>query len=241
VLDRTIEVVAGPVAKPIWSQIKQNAAAAIERGMGLDLLATALRDLSAQLPRLQLHLIGHSAGSLMLGQLLTRMTSLKLSADSCHLYAPACTIRFALEHYARAFERGALQAAATHLHVLSERREQQDTVGPYHKSLLYLVSRALERNHKTPLLGLQLAHSAVAGRELWHEDEVTAAEQWQALARSCPINLHVIDSAQVSTGRLGRPVPAAHGSFDNDADVIGSTLSRICGGKLRFPVEWLEY
>ena len=241
VLDRTIEVAAGPVAKPIWSQMKQNAAAAIERGMGLDLLATALRDLTAQLPRLQIHLIGHSAGSNMLGHLLTRMISLKLRANSCHLYAPACTIGFALEHYARAFERGTLSAAATHLHMLSDRREREDTVGPYRKSLLYLVSRALERNHKTPLLGLQLAHSTAPTRELWHADELAGVEHWQALPSNHPVNLHVIDSAQISTGRLGRPLPIAHGSFDNDAEVIGSTLSRINGGKLRFPVEWLEY
>jgi Papain family cysteine protease len=241
VLDRTIEVVAGPVAKPIWSQMKQNAAAAIERGMGLELLATALRELSEQLPRLQIHLIGHSAGSLMLGHLLTRMSSLKLSADSCHLYAPACNIRFALEHYALAFKRGTLAAANTHLHVLSDRREREDTVGPYRKSLLYLVSRALERNHATPLLGLELAHSAAPTRELWHEEELAAAEQWQALARRRPTNLYVIDSAQVSTGRLGNPVKASHGSFDNDAALITSTLSRICGGALQFPVQWLEY
>jgi Papain family cysteine protease len=241
VLDRTIEVVAGPVAKPIWSQIKQNAAAAIERRMGLDLLATALRDLSAQLPHLQIHLIGHSAGSNMLGHLLTRMSGLKQRANSCHLYAPACTIRFALEHYARAFERSTLPAASTHIHVLSDRREREDTVGPYRKSLLYLVSRALERNHKTPLLGLQLAHSAAPASELWHEAELAAVEQWQALGRKHPTNVHVIDSAQISTGRLGRPLPAAHGSFDNDADVIGSTLSRINGGQLQFPVAWLEY
>jgi hypothetical protein len=241
VLDRTIEVVAGPVAKPIWSQIKQNAAAAIERGMGLELLATALRDLSAQLPHLKIHLIGHSAGSLMLGHLLTRMSSLKLSADSCHLYAPACSIRFALEHYAPAFERGTLPAANTHLHVLSDRREREDTVGPYRKSLLYLVSRALERNHTTPLLGLELAHSVAPTRELWHEAEVVAAEQWQALASKRPINLYVIDSAQVSTGRLGNPVKASHGNFDNDAALITGTLSRISGSELQFPVQWLEY
>ena len=42
VLDRTVEVLARPAAKPIWSQMKQNAASAAEPGRGCTLLADAL-------------------------------------------------------------------------------------------------------------------------------------------------------------------------------------------------------
>jgi hypothetical protein len=241
VLDRTIEVVAGPVAKPIWTQMKQNAAASVERGMGLDLLVRALRDLSAQLPRLQIHLLGHSAGAIMLGHMLSRMRAARLSAGSCHLFAPACTMAFALEHYAGAFDNGTLLATATHIHVLSDQRELEDTVGPYRKSLLYLVSRALEQRHKTALLGLANAHNVAPSRELWHELEVPLVARWQALWTRRPENLHLLDTAQVSTGKLGRPVKATHGSFDNAAELMSATLARICGARLDYPVEWLEY
>ena len=47
VLDRTIEVLARPAAKPIWSQMKQNAAASAEAGRGCALLADALAALQA--------------------------------------------------------------------------------------------------------------------------------------------------------------------------------------------------
>ena len=40
------------------------------------------------------------------------------------------------------------------LDILSDERELADSVGPYGKSLLYLVSRALEDHHKTPILGM---------------------------------------------------------------------------------------
>ncbi len=34
---------------------------------------------------------------------------------------------------------------------------------------------------------------------------------------------------------------AAHGSFDNDVNVVGQTIERILGRKLRYPVENLQY
>ena len=47
VLDRTVEVLARPAAKPIWSQMKQNAASAAEAGRGCTLLAETLGQLKA--------------------------------------------------------------------------------------------------------------------------------------------------------------------------------------------------
>ncbi len=41
--DRTIEVLVGPAVKPIWGQMKQNAAASVEPDHGSALIAAALR------------------------------------------------------------------------------------------------------------------------------------------------------------------------------------------------------
>jgi hypothetical protein len=229
------------VVKPIWTQMKQNAAAAVERGMGLDLLARALSRLHLRVPRLEIHFVGHSAGAIMLGHLLTRLRSHRLKVRSCSLFAPACTAAFALEHFAHAFARGSLAMNAMHLHVLSDQRELEDTVGPYRKSLLYLISRALERSHKTPLLGLRSANNSPPTTELWHRDEIDSVRQWQALWGVANRNLHVLDTRQVSTGRLGRPIPTTHDCFDNAADIIDFTMTCILGRRPRFPVEWLEY
>jgi hypothetical protein len=239
-MDRSIEVLTGPIAKPLWSEMKQNALAALEPGRGLDLLALALRQLSLQLPDLQIHLVAHSAGSIVLGQLLTLFSAQGLQARSCHLYAPACTLRFALDSYLPAFECGTLAATDTHLHLLSDRRERADSVGLYRKSLLYLVSRALEEHHKTPLLGMEITHFSTPGR-IWHPAEVDSVRQWQALSPAYSPSIHIIDSEQIFTGRYGRPVRAAHGNFDNDAELLTTTLQDVRGALLTYPVEWLEY
>ena len=159
---------------------------------------------------------------------------------SCHLYAPACTVRFALEHYVPAIENEVLPRKRFHIHLLSDAVEICDTVGPYRKSLLYLVSRALESCHKMPILGLEQAFDAKANPK-WHDDELDSVKRWQKFWSAGGNGLDVVSTKQVSTGTLGRRIRACHGSFDNDAATIETTLRRIIGAKPAFPVEWIDY
>jgi hypothetical protein len=240
VLDRTIEVLARPAAKPIWSQMKQNAQASVDGGRGCTLLADALADLQAQLPQLEIHLVGHSAGAIILGHLLDLLPARKLTITSCHLYAPACTVRFALEHYLPAIENKVLTRKRVHIHLLSDSNEICDTVGPYRKSLLYLVSRSLESCHKMPILGLEQIFEPRSNPK-WHDTEQATLETWQKFWQTTGNGLDVVTDKQVSTGTLGRKIQAAHGSFDNDATTLETTLRRITGVKPAFPIEWIEY
>jgi len=240
VLDRTVEVLARPVAKPIWSQMKQNAAAAAEAKRGCALLAESLAQLKQQAPQTEIHLVGHSAGSIILGHLLDLLPAHQLSVASCHLYAPACTVRFALDHYMPAIENKVLPRKRFHIHLLSDAVEICDTVGPYRKSLLYLVSRALESSHKMPILGLEQAFDAKANPK-WHEAEQDSVKRWQKFWSAGGNGLDVVSGKQVSTGSLGRAIRACHGSFDNDAATIETTLKRITGEKPSFAVEWIDY
>ena len=240
-LDRTTEVVVSPVIKPIWSQMKQNAAASAEDGRGGALIAAALQSLKARVPDVQIHLVGHSAGSILLGHLLDLLAPKQLRVVSCSLFAPACTVAFALNHYVPAVQAATLSKAALHIHLLSNRRELDDTVGPYQKSLLYLVSRALEADHKTPILGLANVFKAKQNTD-WHDrTQPSALPRWQTFWGTTNPNLHVVDTAQVSTGSAGQQIKASHGSFDNDATTIDTTLARILGAPPRFPVESLDY
>jgi hypothetical protein len=239
--DRTIEVVVGPAVKPIWSQMKQNAGASAEQGHGGALIAGALLDLKASVPNLEVHLVGHSAGSIILGHLLVLLDPKKQPVASCSLYAPACTVAFAMDHYAPADASGLLAKDDLHIHLLSNRRELNDTVGPYQKSLLYLVSRALESDHKMPILGMQKAFDAKANDE-WHDRaRPPALPRWQAFWGPANPNLHVLDAESVSTGPLGKSIKASHGCFDNDAGTIDTTLARILGAAPQHPVESLDY
>ncbi|OAN70666.1 hypothetical protein A8B78_04215 [Jannaschia sp. EhC01] len=156
--DQAFEVAAGgTLGKPIWTQIKQNAATAAN-GTGVTrLLLEALQGLRATLAEdgleMELHLVGHSVGAIFLGHILDDIGP-EVPADSATLLAPACTMAFATRHYGRALERAALPTGGLHLHALSDENERAETVGPYGNSLLYLVSRALESPRKQPLTGL---------------------------------------------------------------------------------------
>ena len=241
VLDRSIELVAGPVLKPIWSQMKQNAAAATQPGHGTDLLATALARLAGRVTGLEIHLIGHSAGAIVLGHLLDELRANKLRAKSCALFAPACDARFALEHYQPAMAKGTLKPSTLSIDLLSRQRELEDAVGPYRKSLLWLVSRALESNHKTPILGLEDLYREAASSGSWHREEAASARAWQDLWRSTGGQLDILSDSQVSTGALARPIAASHGCFDNASAVMTKALTRIAGAPLAHDLDWLEY
>ena len=242
--DRAIEVACQEMlVRAVWSQMKQNAyAAAQEPKPTLGLASQHLRALIPKDSDLRLHLVGHSAGSIILGHLLDQLGTQSLTAQTCSLYAPACTVRFALDHYRPAIEAGVLGRQALSFDILSDPRELGDSVGPYGKSLLYLVSRALEDHHKTPILGLASIWSrkpgdpktadALGGPELAGEVDKWLAF-WGPGARP-----RELSAPSVSDGR--ESIPAAHGCFDNDRDTITRTLARILGREPKVAVSDLH-
>ena len=252
--DRAVEVACQTAGvKAIWSQMKQNARAAqmtrqpiagadgkvAQHDPTLVLLADAIDRLKARLPRLEVHLVGHSAGSILFGHLLDALHERSVTADSCTLYAPACTVQFALDHYEPAMTNGVLRKQDFHTELLSDERELGDTVGPYGKSLLYLVSRALEDQHKTPVLGMANAWDP-AKRNMWSDDPVIqrGLKAWQTFWGSVRAPREVTE-AQISNGVTR--IPSAHGAFDNDVAVVTRTIERISGKPLKYPVEQLVY
>jgi len=218
--------------------MKQNARAAGTLSTPtLGMVADNLLSLKAQFPDLEIHLMGHSAGSILLGYLLDHLVSRKMSIHSCTLFAPACTMRFALKHYKPAIEAGqVLKKSDLTIETLSDARELGDSVGPYGKSLLYLVSRALEDYHKTPILGMAKAWDG-EDKTAWHPDLINTMQEWQTFwgKQHLPVQ-H--DETNVSDGT--RKIPVAHGSFDNDVEVMTRTLKRILGKNLPFPIENLK-
>lgn len=237
--DRAIEVACEQVAvKSVWSQIKQNAAAAADTGSGLTQLVGHLAALKKQIPKLEIHLVGHSAGSILHGYLLDLFPRRKLSANTCALYAPACTLGFALKHYGGAHNKGVLNKKQLFCDVMSDKREKADSIGPYGKSLLYLVSRALEDVHKMPLLGMEAAWSAkVEAPDMWNNATLKDIDKWRKFASTG--NAPAVHNEEyVSDGR--GEIRIAHGSFDNDVKVVAKTLERILGRKLKAQVECLR-
>ena len=63
-----------PLARPIWSEMKENAELAFAPRHGGELLLDAIQALAATWGRqFELHLVGHSAGSIILGHMLSAM------------------------------------------------------------------------------------------------------------------------------------------------------------------------
>jgi hypothetical protein len=239
------------VLKGVWSQMRENAARGAHSGRGLDLLAVklgALRD-EFKAGTLQIHLVGHSAGSILLGHLLKCLaepaSGKPVKVASCALYAAACSTRFAVEHYLRA-AKDILPGEQLHLHYLSDRNEKDDFLAGgkglhlYGKSLLYLVSRALDDERKIPLLGMQRAVDKgwETDRDQWAESHHADLQQWLAGFKGS--KRPVVD-ASVRINRKGKTQQAQHGSFDNAFEVIGPTIERIAGRPLVSPIEWLDY
>jgi hypothetical protein len=206
-----------------WRNMKQDARVAFdgqqEYDGGFRGLSPLLSGLDKADKRPKLHFVGHSAGSIVLGYLLTalkRFNLTKLQLGSIHLMAPACTVDFFKTHYGPYLTGagGALKLQdKIYLYNLSDNLELEDTVSTsallpsYGASLLYLVSRAYEDTPNTPLAGMKLYSGKMPG------------------------GAKLVTDHAVSKSTASR----SHGGFDNDVATMSAIMSRIIGGKVEHP------
>jgi peptidoglycan hydrolase-like protein with peptidoglycan-binding domain len=243
-IDLLIEKTIGrPLVRPVWSEMKENAQLTCDSGRGGDLLANALDKLAHTWgDAFELHLVGHSAGAIILGHLLALLAARGLNdhVRSIHLYAPACTVRFATQHYA--IHDDLMQRL--HLDVLADKVERDDhVIGIYRKSLLYLVSNALESDLRTPILGLeQVNNPEYRGWDGTSSTAETLGTWRTAAARAGLAKRTTVMTKEkvVQSLRPAKHIAASHGAFDNDIETIGRTLERIVGGKLKLGVDDLR-
>ena len=246
VSDPLIEKTIGrPLARPLWSEMKENAELAAESGRGGDLLTDALRSLAGSWgDQFELHLMGHSAGSIALGRLLGNLAQkdLTVRVKSVHLYAPACTVAFANRHYA---PQGEIMNKL-HLDILGDKCEQDDNVAlVYQKSLLYFVSNALEADLRMPVLGLENVYNPQYSGWDGSPGSAEALTNWRNAMDIAGLKERLtIHTEEKFLARRGngadlqeKTESASHGGFDNNVDVIGRTLERITGAALALPVD----
>ena len=110
--------------------------------------------------------------------------------------------------------------------MLSDKQERDDSVASiYRKSLLYLVSNALETDLRTPILGLDAINDARVrrlGRLVGHRRSAGQRGAPPSKGASLTKRTTVVtsDRIRVAIEPSGDEVkqPSAHGGFDNDID-----------------------
>ncbi|WP_421726636.1 C1 family peptidase [Bauldia sp.] len=228
-LDWTIEQTSRGVGLRLWREMKRDASRPFERNAGGWAAVRELLKVSAASPRpLKIHMVGHSAGSILLGELIRTWSALAGGEAppiaSVSLLAPACTTDFYDNVYRPAIGTGNVKGIIKNIvqYNLIDTRERDDTVGPYRKSLLYLVSNAFEEKDKTPLLGMETGVDSL-------------------IARNSLPKRHTIHYAGRNSSRTDS---TTHGGFDNDRATMNDVLTTILGKKpkrsLRFQPDEME-
>ncbi|MFC1573304.1 hypothetical protein ACFL6M_06865, partial [Candidatus Eisenbacteria bacterium] len=216
-LDEAIELATRKLGLLIWGQMKQNAELASQQGGGADIVAGKIANYIANDGKLELHLVGHSAGSIFLGRLIPEIERWGLKVKTLTLYAPACDTKLFednVQHYIGRGHRRCIERLT--VFNLTDDAEREDHVAKvYHKSLLYLVSEAFEAKKHEMLLGMEK-----------HLPANTAAV--------ASLGTRTRRGSTVIHSRGGRNVKlvsssTSHGGFDNDTDTLNSTLRIIRG------------
>jgi hypothetical protein len=246
-LDDALEPLARTLGgRTMWSEMKENALFATlnEKG-GARIALGFLDELLAQDPGIEIHIAGHSAGSIFhapVVQLLTAkgkiasgplsgMTGLGRKIETCTLWAPACTVDLFKQTYLPALNAKGIKRFA--LFTLTDQVEQDDNCANiYHKSLLYLVSDAFEQRVRIPVF--QKDGEPILGMEKF----VRADAELDMLFKNGKADW----VRSPNTAEDGSPVHSTarhHGDFDDDKPTVLATLARILGrGTAQAPFEF---
>lgn len=210
--DRWIEKLTRPLGGALWKEMQADAGRAFETANDgswfMKQLEQGLGQYSEQ-KRPRLHLVGHSAGSILFANLLQRwMKQDGHSIDNLVLFAPACT-HDVFHNMIKPAVAGRYVKQLHHL-LLDNRTERDDNVAAiYRKSLLYLVSRSFQKKgHIVPVMGMA---------KYLHELDVSGLGNKYK---------HYITKTDVNITRS-----QSHGGFDNDIYSMNSMLKFVIGKK----------
>jgi hypothetical protein len=197
---------------------------------GVTLFIEKLAAYWLQHPDLEVHLVGHSAGSVVLAAAVKRLVAFNVPVDSLQLMGGAIRaddfVRDVVPHLATAPGGDGMvrRFAAYDLH---DGPEADDVCpGPpspavYHKSLLYFVARSLEQlpmNFEVPMVGLERSLSV----PYTMPDGLS-----RPLIAAMGGTVNVVLAPNTATAADSRSKAKGHGEFDDDPDTMTSVLLRI--------------
>jgi len=217
--DRVLELTLAFPGGNLWQEMKENARLASERTTGAMQLVVKYANMAkASLGRTagtdwELHVVAHSAGAILTAHAIAPLASLGMSWKTLQFMAPAIRMELFKEAMVPKILNNTCPKPS--MYILSKVGELDDDVGPYGKSLLYLVSNAFEGSREVPLLGMQK----------FLEEDRTVLELLDSRVDGLP--------GIVVSGEGGGPgamsMSGTHGGFDNDPNTMNSALVRILG------------
>jgi hypothetical protein len=154
----------------------------------------------------RLHLVGHSAGSILHSHVVHRLGGQGWTFESVNFMAPAVRVDLFKETVVPAIKSGKVKRF-NQFH-LSDDMEQKDptckSILGYSRSLLYLVSQSLEKGQSMPILGL----------EKYFTDKIASTNlpnvyTWAALGKESK--------------------STTHGDFDDDQVTMASVIALMKG------------
>ncbi|WP_447600573.1 caspase family protein [Nitrospira sp. Nam80] len=200
----------------IWSGMKRSAERSVASDGGALYVAQKLKDLCrSRGDQLELHAVGHSAGSIFHSHFVPAALNLGTSPfTSMHFLAPAITVDAFLGQLA-----GRVGQDIKNLVVFTMNQDLEKAdhcANVYHKSLLYLIHHALEPDKRTPILGLETS--------LRDNDRL---RKLFGLDGTAPSHGEIIWSKTLATTGRSASTSISHGGFDNDAPTMNSVVRRI--------------
>ena len=202
-----LEKLLAPPGSLIWGEMKQNAEAistAADSG-GAKLYKACQRSPHFADPaKVRLHLIGHSAGSILHSHVIERLGEAGWNFESVNFMAPAVRVDTFQEKVIPAIKSGKVRRY-NQFHLSDEMEQKDATCKPilgYGRSLLYLVSQSFEKGQVTPILGMEKYYAE------------------QIAPQKLP-NMHIWPAPGKESGST------THGGFDDDAATMASVIALI--------------
>lgn len=140
----------------MWRQMKDNAEKmSRNKKSGVIKLFNLFQDRVAQnkMPKIRLHLVGHSAGSIVHSHLAARAIEQGFDLASISFLAPAVRVHEFDSLLGGVLSKKKVRVLVTYLNDAAELADP--TCKPYGHSLLYLVSRAFEKENNAAILGME--------------------------------------------------------------------------------------
>ena len=205
-----VEGIVRVVGKSVWQDMKDKGRLitynTAGRGGGMQLMEL----LAPQKDTIRLHLVGHSAGAIVHGYLADWLVTQGWNIASASFLAPAATIELFDSRIQPHLQSGKLaRYAQFHLQDALERAEGGEM--GYKRSLLYLISNALEEQAHVPVLGMAKFFDTTL------------------VPRNLPNFQYRVAPSSLATGGT------KHGNIDDDGKTQASVLAHIQGKPIPAP------